>query len=164
MTGAKIATLTTVADLKPGTFLLAFALDNRLSALLSDALTDAPLSPGDFGVTSALRLTEPVRPSDLAAVLGMRPTTMSNYLRRLADRGLIAREPDPHDGRAARVRLTATGTAATEACFPGFHHAATAYADALAEVGLSWDEAGTQLDTLVSAMRRASEILASGPP
>lgn len=151
-----------MADLEPGTFLLAFALDSRLSALLTDAFADAPLTPGDFGVTSALRLTEPTRPGDLAHLLGMRPTTMSNYLRRLADRGLIVREPDPHDGRAARVRLTPAGVASTEACFPGFQRAAAAYTLALGEVGLTWDEAGRQLGTLVNAMRLALEILADG--
>lgn len=144
--------------------LLAFALDNRLGALLTEAFIDAPLTPSDFGVTSALRLIEPTRPSELAQLLGMRPTTMSNYLRRLADRGLIGRQPDPADGRAALGRLTPAGTAATEACFPGFQRAAAAYALALHEAGLSWQIAREQLDTLVGAMTRAAELLPETAP
>ncbi len=153
-----------MVDLAPGPLLLVFALDHRLGALLGECLEFAPLSPGDFAVTSALNLVEPVRPSDLAAVLGMRPTTLSNYLRRLAAEGLILREPHPTDGRAALIRLTARGRAATEECFPGFGQALDAFAAALSEVGLSLDDATEQLRALGDAMARAADLAKAAPP
>lgn len=148
-----------MVDLAPGPLLLVFALDHRLAALLGDCLESAPLSPGDFAVTSALNLVEPVRPSDLAAVLGMRPTTLSNYLRRLAADGLLVREPHPTDGRAALIRLTARGRAATEGCFPGFRQALDAFSTALSQVGVTLEEATAQLHTLEDAMARAGDLL-----
>ena len=91
-------------------------------------MADAPLTPPDFAVTSALRLAQPCRPTDLARILGMRPTTLSNHLRRLGDRGLVRRRPDPHDGRAALIQLTAKGRRDAEACFPAFAERSASFA------------------------------------
>lgn len=52
---------------------------------------------------------EPVRSRDLARSEGLDPSTMSRRLASLTDRGLIAREPDPADGRAHLLVLTEAG-------------------------------------------------------
>lgn len=119
-----------------GPFLLVYALDQQLSQLLVQRMADSPLTPPDFAVTSALRLAQPCRPTELARILGMRPTTLSNHLRRLGDRGLVRRRPDPHDGRAALIQLTAKGRRDTEACFPAFADAIVLFRKALAEEGV----------------------------
>ncbi|WP_107058721.1 MarR family winged helix-turn-helix transcriptional regulator [Streptomyces rimosus] len=49
------------------------------------------------------------RATDLAGYFGVGKATMSRQLRALEDLGLIAREPDPADGRAVLVRLTDEG-------------------------------------------------------
>ncbi|GAA4790387.1 MarR family winged helix-turn-helix transcriptional regulator [Streptomyces ziwulingensis] len=49
------------------------------------------------------------RATELAAYIGVGKATMSRQLRALEELGLIAREPDPHDGRAWLVTLTAEG-------------------------------------------------------
>jgi len=48
----------------------------------------------------------PIRQAALAERMLIEPMSLSNFLDRLQDRGLVAREPDPADGRAKLVRLT----------------------------------------------------------
>lgn len=115
-----------------GPFLLQFANSQQLSVLLSRALADAPLTPDEFAVYSVLRLTGPTTPTRLAADLGMRASTMSHYLRRMAERGHLDRSPNPSDGRSSLVALTPDGHQVTEACIPGFQAAITAFRERLA--------------------------------
>jgi DNA-binding MarR family transcriptional regulator len=49
------------------------------------------------------------RATELAAYIGVGKATMSRQLRALEELGLIAREPDPADGRAWLVALTEEG-------------------------------------------------------
>ncbi|MFG3657608.1 MarR family winged helix-turn-helix transcriptional regulator [Streptomyces sp. NPDC047706] len=49
------------------------------------------------------------RATDLAAYIGIGKATMSRQLRALEELGLVAREPDPADGRAWLVHLTEEG-------------------------------------------------------
>lgn len=137
-----------------GPFLLVFAVDQQLATILKEAMVGGPLRPVEFGVTSALRLLGPVRPTVLAATVGMRPTTLSNHLRRFIDRGLIRKKPDPSDGRAALVTLTARGLRDTEACFPAFGHVIETFRDDLAAAGV--DEA-----VVTQALEAMSSALAS---
>ena len=68
------------------------------------------------GVTSPQRLVlrliglQPgVSAGTLAATLHLHPSTLTGVLRRLQERGLIARGPHPADRRRAVLRLTARG-------------------------------------------------------
>lgn len=56
----------------------------------------------------------PVRLGELAQRLGITPSTLTRNLARLESDGLVAREADPADARAARVKLTAAGGRAAE--------------------------------------------------
>lgn len=49
---------------------------------------------------------------ELRAQLRLSPSALSGLLDRMARDGLVERRPDPHDGRAATVVLTAEGRAA----------------------------------------------------
>jgi len=51
----------------------------------------------------------PMRLSDLGRRLGIAPSTLTRNLERLVDGGLVVRQADGRDARAARVRLTAAG-------------------------------------------------------
>jgi DNA-binding MarR family transcriptional regulator len=51
----------------------------------------------------------PMRLSDLGRRLGIAPSTLTRNLERLVEGGLVARQADGRDARAARVRLTAAG-------------------------------------------------------
>ena len=103
-----------------GPFLLHFANSQQLTALLTRALSDAPLTADEFAVYSLLRLTGQTTPSRLASDLGLRASTMSHYLRRMADKGHLDRTAHPHDGRSSLIELTPSGVDATEACYAGF--------------------------------------------
>jgi len=67
------------------------------------------------GVTVAQAATlealarEPMRLGPLARRLGISPSTLTRNLERLENDGLVAREADPQDARAQRVRRTAAG-------------------------------------------------------
>jgi DNA-binding MarR family transcriptional regulator len=143
-----------------GPFILVFALGQQLSTLLSRSMQDAPLRPDDFAVTSVIRLMEPVRPTTLAATIGMRPTTLSNYLRRLAESGHVRRRPDPADGRAALISLTRKGTRDTEACFPGFGRAIETFQHNLKSEGVDEHD----LLAVLEAMSRAIDATIAEHP
>jgi len=51
----------------------------------------------------------PLRLGELAQRLGITPSTLTRNLARLESDALVAREADPADARAARVKLTASG-------------------------------------------------------
>ncbi|MGW8061519.1 MarR family winged helix-turn-helix transcriptional regulator [Streptomyces ziwulingensis] len=51
------------------------------------------------------------RATELAAYIGVGKATMSRQLRALEELGLVAREPDPADGRAWLITLTPEGQA-----------------------------------------------------
>jgi DNA-binding MarR family transcriptional regulator len=119
-----------------GPFLLLFAVDSQLGTLLQTTMRDSPLTPEEFAVTSVLNLTGPTRVGELAALTGLRPSSMSNYLRRFEERDIVRRRPDASDRRASLVSLTAKGRRRTLACFPGFQTAIDTFAKALADEGV----------------------------
>ncbi|MFI0900044.1 MarR family winged helix-turn-helix transcriptional regulator [Streptomyces sp. NPDC020983] len=69
------------------------------------------LEPAAYGLLVRLQEAEPERATDLASYFGVGKATMSRQLRALEDLGLVAREPDPADGRAYLMRLTPEGRA-----------------------------------------------------
>lgn len=67
------------------------------------------LESAAYGLLVRLESAGQQRATDLAAYFGVGKATMSRQLRALEDLGLVAREPDPADGRAFLVHLTAEG-------------------------------------------------------
>jgi len=51
----------------------------------------------------------PIRPSELNRHVLLSQPALSRMVDRLADRGLVCREPDPADGRGVRLALTDAG-------------------------------------------------------
>jgi DNA-binding MarR family transcriptional regulator len=146
-----------------GPFLLLYAVDRQLGALLTSAFRDCPLTPDEFAVTSTLRLTGPVRAGELSRQTGHRPTSMSNYLRRFEERGLVRREVDPQDRRASLVTLTAEGVALTEACFPAFGRTIELFRGALADEGTSESDLLSSLEGASRALATAAAALQADP-
>ena len=139
-----------------GPFLLVFALDQQLGRLLQTVMSDAPLTPDEFAITSVLRLESPVRPTELARLTGLRPTTLSNYLRRFEDAGLVVRRRDPSDGRVSLVELTRQGVRRTEACLPAFGAAIGAFQKALADQGVPEQDVIDTLEAVATALESAT--------
>ncbi|MCK8677410.1 MarR family winged helix-turn-helix transcriptional regulator [Streptomyces lichenis] len=67
------------------------------------------LEPAAYGLLVRLADAGTQRATALAAYFGVGKATMSRQLRALEDLGLVARDPDPADGRASLVRLTDEG-------------------------------------------------------
>ncbi|WP_329545503.1 MarR family transcriptional regulator [Streptomyces sp. NBC_01356] len=67
------------------------------------------LESSAYGLLFRLEECGRQRATELAAYIGVGKATMSRQLRALEDLGLVAREPDPADGRAWLVRLTEEG-------------------------------------------------------
>jgi len=67
------------------------------------------LPVGSVSMLQRIAACGPVHPSELAAYYGVDNSTITPRLQRLARAGLLSREPDPRDGRAALVRITPAG-------------------------------------------------------
>ena len=61
-----------------------FAANQRVRALLTAAMDGAGLKPDEYAVYSALFEFEPISPTEIAATVGMPPTTLSHYIRAMA--------------------------------------------------------------------------------
>jgi Transcriptional regulators len=82
------------------------------------AFAEHGLEAFEFDVLVALRRSgEPheLSPGQLAEATLVTSGTMTNRLDRLERHGLVRRLPDPRDGRAVRVRLTAAGRSRADA-------------------------------------------------
>jgi DNA-binding MarR family transcriptional regulator len=95
-----------------------FILGQLADDLLGRAMSGSRLQTNDFAVLSAIRAFQPITPSRLAALLGMPPTTLSSYLRRLEARRLVRRRPNPEDGRSSLLEVTKTGDTQTVSALP----------------------------------------------
>jgi DNA-binding MarR family transcriptional regulator len=75
----------------------------------TSAGTAAGLTPTRISLLNTINRLEPIRISELAAEEGINPTMLSRIVGDLVMGGLIERVCDPHDRRAALVRVTRDG-------------------------------------------------------
>lgn len=108
-----------------------FALSQAVGRLLDAYMADSPLTPNEYAFYSAIFETESIKPTALAARLGMPLTTVMDHLARFERRADIARMTDADDRRATRVVLTAAGLAAHRAANVSFETAYRAFTAAL---------------------------------
>lgn len=136
-----------------------FALNQAVGRLLADSMRDAPLTPSEYAIYSAVFELEAASPTVIAARLGMRLTTFMDQLRVLERRGHAQRLPHPTDRRSYRVVLTADGLAAHREANRSFEAGAAALAVALGD-----DEAAAKgaLERMRTAADRARSRL-EGP-
>jgi DNA-binding MarR family transcriptional regulator len=91
------------------------AVDAMLSALMSvgrlmrQRQADDQVEPGTFWLLKTISHRGPLRISDLAAAVQLDTSTVSRHVAQLERTGLIARTPDPADGRAQLVGITDDG-------------------------------------------------------
>jgi DNA-binding MarR family transcriptional regulator len=95
-------------------------IGHAMSTLIDEALSPSGIGGDDFGLYSLLRGWGPATPSQISRWTGMRPTTVSVSLKRLAARGHAEQTPNPDDGRSYLVGLNSAGAAAHEAAAPLF--------------------------------------------
>jgi DNA-binding MarR family transcriptional regulator len=88
------------------------------ASFLIDAVYTA--SAREFGLTQqqgqllCVLMGRPYGMTELGATLGLAKSSLTGLVDRTSGRGLARREPDPEDGRALRVALTADGAALAE--------------------------------------------------
>jgi DNA-binding MarR family transcriptional regulator len=83
----------------------------RVIAWLRDARAHTGLSASAISALSRLQSAGPLRVTELADREGLTQPGMTTLIHRLEEAGLAVREPDPTDGRAVRVTITAAGIA-----------------------------------------------------
>ncbi|MFN2608767.1 MAG: MarR family winged helix-turn-helix transcriptional regulator [Acidimicrobiales bacterium] len=83
-------------------------LSGRLARRLRQEGT-AGLTPSQLSALASVDRLGPLHLGDLARVESVAPPTLSRAVARLEDSGLLRRRPDPADGRAALVEVTAGG-------------------------------------------------------
>jgi DNA-binding MarR family transcriptional regulator len=82
----------------------------RLSTTMArrvEAATDVPAAQA--GAVVQLTQLGPCLVGELGERLGLNSAGVTGLVSRLVQRGLVQREPDPHDRRAVRLRLTEHG-------------------------------------------------------
>lgn len=84
-------------------------IDQLAQHRLKRALPDGLRTPHFIVLNHLARLGDGKSPVVLARAFQVTKGAMTNTLQRLEARGLIALAPDPSDGRAKRVMLTAAG-------------------------------------------------------
>jgi DNA-binding MarR family transcriptional regulator len=84
---------------------------------LAKASGEAPngLDRGGYWVLAKLAARAPIRLSDLSVALELDPSTVSRHIKTLWNAGLVGRESDPDDRRAALLSPTELGREALEA-------------------------------------------------
>jgi DNA-binding MarR family transcriptional regulator len=87
----------------------------RAAARIRAERSGVDLSRPAISVLSALNAGGPLRVGDLAERTDLEPPLVSREVRGLEDGGYVRRSPDPADGRASIVTLTAPGHNAYEA-------------------------------------------------
>jgi DNA-binding MarR family transcriptional regulator len=99
----------------------------RLAVLIegfqSEVVGAFGLTPSDYSVLAALRRAGrpyALNPSQLYSRLQRSSGGMTKMLKRLEERGLVEREPDPQDGRGSVISLTRKGQRLQDRTFQAF--------------------------------------------
>ena len=81
------------------------------TALLEASLRADGVDSSFYGTLSLIGAFGPMTPSELAERSGSPPTTVTDRVRRLVEKGDVERVPNPEDGRSHLLRLTKRGDA-----------------------------------------------------
>lgn len=76
------------------------------------ALAGVPLDRAAVALLRQIADSEPLRPGELAARLGVEASHVTRTVQQLERTGYVSRVPDPSDRRAHRIELTETGRSA----------------------------------------------------
>ncbi|MET9553029.1 MarR family transcriptional regulator [Streptomyces sp. NPDC006645] len=82
--------------------------------------------PPQQGQLLCVLMPQPYGMSELGAMLGLAKSSLTGLVDRTAQRGLVRREPEPHDARAVRVALTEEGRVLVDAFYEATRRAVDA--------------------------------------
>jgi DNA-binding MarR family transcriptional regulator len=129
-----------------------FRISNSMRQLVARAVDGSGLSPDEYGVFSGIVNLGRVAPTELAGKLGVPATTISVYLARFLEQGLVERLPNPDDGRSYLVEATEKGMDVVRYVAPRLRAEAEALMGAS---DLGFDELMDALGNLETAARAA---------
>lgn len=129
-----------------------FRISNSMRQLVARAVEGSGLSNDEYGVLSGIVNLKRVAPTELASKLAVPPTTISVYLARFLEQGLVRRLPNPGDGRSYLVEVTEKGLEVVAFVAPRLRVQADAL---LAASEISFDELMGALGALEAATRTA---------
>jgi DNA-binding MarR family transcriptional regulator len=116
--------------------------------------SDAGIPRSEAGVLGTLS-RGPRRITDLAEQEGLAQPTMTLLVKRLEERGWVARERDASDGRAVLVSLTSTGSAALEETRAGYRAVLQRHLDSMSDSEVASLTTATEaLGRLIDALQR----------
>ncbi len=99
----------TTVKVQPGLFLQPFVVSQLSGAVVVGVVEGSEVSATEYALTSWLKVAGDATPTELAADLGLSPTTVSAMIDRLVRKKQIRRVRHPEDGRSYRLELTAAG-------------------------------------------------------
>jgi DNA-binding MarR family transcriptional regulator len=130
------------------------AAHNVSETFVEVVLGGSPLADG-FALLSLIGGAGSITPTAAAARLGLPVTTASDKIRRLEERGLVERRPNPADRRSHLVSLTPAGQKAWERTFDGWAAAIERLRDELempqAEIAAAIRELDRAMRSVLSA-------------
>ena len=133
----------------------AAVLAECVAAYLEETLKGSGLSLGAFELLSAVRASPSSTQAELAAKLGITPSSLCEAVRAALGRGFVEQEGSSTDRRAKRVVLTRNGAMALEGSL-----AALEKAELLATDGI----AANRLNMAVGVIRQAAKNLSRQIP
>lgn len=119
--------------------------------LVSRALAPTGVRGDDFAVYSYL-FYGPMTLTALAEGTGMPLTTVSGYVKRFEERGHVAKEPNPDDGRSQLLSLTASGRG-------WLMDAVEIFRKTTSHLNAVLDAEGVDPDELIDQLERVQELI-----
>ena len=119
-------------------------------------MADAGLRPDEYAVYSVLVDDGPSNPTRMAEATGVPPTSMSNYVRAMVDRGHAERVRNARDGRSVVLSLTASGRAAHRRANRAFEEANDRFLAGLEAAGVAFDDVRATVRIVGDAAHSAS--------
>jgi DNA-binding MarR family transcriptional regulator len=121
-------------------------------AVATSSRIGLPLTAAALALLDALS-TKPMRPTELAAFVGIKPSSLTKQIQELEAKGLVDRATDEQDGRAAIIRLTQAGRDSLAA-------AAEIRQSILCQVTKGWSVG--QIEEVIELLDRLSEGVRAG--
>lgn len=133
-----------------------FRASQHVRLLLADAMADCGMRPDEYAVYSVLVDDGPSSPTRMAEATGVPPTSMSNYVRAMVDRGHVERVRNARDGRSVVLSLTPSGRAAHRRAGRAFAEANDRFLAGLEAAGAAFDAVRATVRTVGDAAESAS--------